>query len=151
MERRANSLNIYVYSQEGIMKVTIHSKTETEVVTKTITKLVPVTIMKEVEEVVTVTAPKATGEVMVYPVQYRNYTSTIHIQHAGDKVNRHYGFAFDIPGQTHETDTRTIPSLAGTDQVYYYGALVINGTQAWLLGKNNLVFDVPLHTLPIAV
>lgn len=114
--------------------VKLHSKTEKE----TVVKLVEV----KVEQ------PKVIGELRTYSVQYRNYPETIHIQHQGLSFNRHYGFAFDIPGQSPDERKRVLPSLAGTDKVYWPGALVINGVTATLIGANDQVFDVPMATLP---
>lgn len=131
------------------MQITTYHPTETATVTKTVTKLVPITTMTEVTEIVTETGPKALGSFTVYPVQYRNYTDVIHIQHAGHEVNRDYGWAFNIPGQAGtDVEERFIPSLAGTSQVYAYGTLVISGKSATLIGVNGAAYPVPLNTLP---
>jgi hypothetical protein len=62
----------------------------------------------------------------VYPVQFRNYSDTIHIQGTTVKANREYGFSFDIPGQANENEEhRTLLSHAGTGQHYWSGSLVI--------------------------
>ena len=84
----------------------------------------------------------------VYPVQYRNYPSTIHIQGTTKYVNREYGFAFDIPGQSKASDkTRTLLSFAGTGKLYWNGSLVVNGSSAVLIGANGDQFDVPMKDL----
>jgi len=84
----------------------------------------------------------------VYPVQYRNYPYTIHIQGTTTKLNREYGFAFDIPGHSTASDTtRTLKSFAGTGQLYWNGSLVVNGTSAILIGANGDEFDVPMTDL----
>src|SRR3990167_6231411 len=95
--------------------------------------------------------PKVMGDIRVYAVQYRNYPDTIHVQGAGAQRGRHYGFAFDIPGYSDDVTTRYLPSLAGTSQVYWPGALVINGTMAVLVGTHNQTFSVPIGTLPEGV
>lgn len=118
-------------------KVGIHSKTET------------VKVKKMVE--VMVEEPKEIMSLRVYSVQYRNYPSTIHIQHQGEERNRSYGFAFDIPGQSKDSTERTLPSLAGTNQVYWPGALVVNGTKATLIGIKDQAFNVPMTDLPTGV
>ena len=106
------------------------------------------TIKKMVE--VTETVPMKIGAVNVYPVQYRNYPENkIHIQHAGYRVNREYGFAFNIPGQAGgDVVTRYLPSLAGTSPMYAHGALVVTDTSATLVGVNDRLYNVPLNTLP---
>ena len=84
----------------------------------------------------------------VYPVQYRNYPSTIHIQGSTKVINRTYGFAFDIPGQSTASDeTRTLESFAGTGKLYWNGSLVVNGNSAVLIGANGDLFDVPMKDL----
>ena len=84
----------------------------------------------------------------VYPVQYRNYPHTIHIQGSTKVVNRAYGFAFDIPGQSKASDeTRTLESFAGTGMLYWNGSLVVNGKSAVLIGANGDMFDVPMKDL----
>lgn len=84
----------------------------------------------------------------VYPVQYRNYPSSIHIQGTTKNVNRSYGFAFDIPGKSNASDkTRTLLSFAGTGKLYWNGSLVVNGTSAVLIGANGDQFDVPMTDL----
>lgn len=82
----------------------------------------------------------------IYPVQYRNYPNNqVHIQGTTKQVNRSYGFAFNIPGQSKANDvTRTLYSKAGTGQLYWNGSLIVNGTTAALLGANGDVFDVPM-------
>lgn len=88
----------------------------------------------------------------VYPVQYRNYPETIHIQGTTQKVNRAYGFAFDIPGKSTASDkTRTLLSYAGTGQLYWNGSLVINGSSAVLIGANGDQYDVPMKTIPASL
>lgn len=83
--------------------------------------------------------------VNVYPVQYRNYPHTIHIQGTTVDINRDYGFAFDIPGRSTASDkTRTLLSFAGTGQLYWNGSLVVNGTTATLIGANGDIFDAPM-------
>lgn len=85
----------------------------------------------------------------IYPVQYRNYPGTIHIQGTTKHVNRDYGFAFDIPGHSDEKNNlRLLPSKAGTREMYWNGTLVVNGASAVLLGASGTSFDVPLSTLP---
>lgn len=84
----------------------------------------------------------------VYPVQYRNYPSTIHIQGSTKKINRKYGFAFDIPGKSDASDeTRTLLSYAGTGKLYWNASLVVNGNSAVLIGANGDQFDVPMDDL----
>lgn len=84
----------------------------------------------------------------VYPVQYRNYETTVHIQGTTKKLNREYGFAFDIPGQSAASDkTRTLESFAKTGQLYWNGSLVVNGSSAILIGANGDEFDVPMTSL----
>lgn len=84
----------------------------------------------------------------VYPVQYRNYPDTVHIQGSTKKVNRQYGFAFDIPGQSKASNkTRTLLSYAGTGKLYWNGSLVVNGSTASLIGANGDIFDVPMDNL----
>ena len=84
----------------------------------------------------------------VYPVQYRNYPETVHIQGTTKKINRPYGFAFDIPGESTASDkTRTLLSFAGTGMLYWNGSLVVNGTSAVLIGANGDIFDVPMTDL----
>ena len=122
-------------------KIAVHSKTEFD--TKTVEETV--VVKKQV------TVPKVVGDMRVYAVQYRNYPETIHIQGEGEQRNRQYGFAFDIDGHSHDGHTRFLPSLAKTGQVYWPGSLVVNGTKATLVGVNNRVFDVPMHTLPEGV
>lgn len=121
--------------------ITVHSKTEfdTETVEET------VVVKKQVK------VPKVVGDIRVYAVQYRNYPYAIHIQGESEQKNRPYGFAFDIDGHSHDEHPRFLPSLAKTGQVYWPGALVVNGTTATLVGVNNQVFDVPMYTLPVGV
>lgn len=85
----------------------------------------------------------------VYPVQYRNYPdNNVHIQGTTVKVNRSYGFAFNIPGQSKASDKqRNLLSYAGTGQVYWNGSLIVNGKTASLIGANGDVFDVPMSDL----
>ena len=84
----------------------------------------------------------------VYPVQYRNYPETVHIQGTTKYINRPYGFAFDIPGKSDASDkTRTLLSFAGTGMLYWNGSLVVNGTSAVLIGANGDTFDVPMTDL----
>lgn len=85
----------------------------------------------------------------VYPVQYRNYPDNkVHIQGTTAKVNRSYGFAFNIPGQSKASDKqRNLLSYAGTGQVYWNGSLIVNGKTASLIGANGDVFDVPMSDL----
>ena len=84
----------------------------------------------------------------VYPVQYRNYPKTIHIQGTTQNVNRDYGFAFDIPGKSTASDkTRTLLSFAGTGKLYWNGSLIVNGLSAVLIGANGDQFDVPMVNL----
>lgn len=84
----------------------------------------------------------------VYPVQYRNYPSTIHIQGSTVKANRGYGFAFDIPGKSNASDkTRTLLSFAETGKLYWNGSLVVNDKSAILIGANGDQFDVPMGDL----
>lgn len=84
----------------------------------------------------------------VYPVQYRNYPDTIHIQGTTQNVNRSYGFAFDIPGKSTASDkTRTLLSFAGTGKLYWNGSLIVNGSSAVLIGANGDQFDVPMDDL----
>lgn len=117
------------------MKIPIYHPTDTTIVK------VPVIVEKVV--------PVTVGDLDVYPVQYRNYSQTIHIQHRGISINRTYGFAFDIPGQAgQDVQNRYIPSLAGTDKVYAYGVLVVGPKEASLLGVNDTRYNVPLTTLP---
>ena len=112
------------------MKVTIKTKREV---------LVP-TIVEESEN-------REYG-LNVYPVQYRNYPHTVHIQGTTKKVNRGYGFAFDIPGKSEASDeTRTLLSFAGTGKLYWNGSLVVNGSSAVLVGANGDQFDVPMNDL----
>ncbi len=132
------------------MQVPIHDKYKTETKTREVVRLVPVTVMKEITEIVTENVPALLGTVSVYTVQYRNYPDNkIHIQHAGKRVNRDYGFAFNIPGQAGEdVSARYLPSLAGTSPVYVHGSLVITPTSATLVGVNDISYNVPLNTLP---
>lgn len=112
------------------MKVTIKSKREV---------LVPTIVEEEVNR---------EYPLNVYPVQYCNYPSTIHIQGTTKRANRDYGFAFDIPGHSKASDkTRTLKSFAGTGQVYWNGSLVVNGKSAVLIGANGDQFDVPMDNL----
>jgi len=85
----------------------------------------------------------------VYPVQYRNYpNSTVHIQGSTIKINREYGFAFDIEGRSAASDeTRTLLSYAQTGKLYWNGSLIVNGNTASLIGANGDVFDVPMKAL----
>lgn len=132
------------------MQVMIHSKTAMETKTVKVKKMVPVLVEQEVEK--TITVPVTIGSLRVYPVQYRNYPGAIHIQHRGEPRNRHYGCAFDIPGQaTGDVGERFLPSLAGTDQVYANGTLTVNGTEAWLIGVGQYVYAVPMSCLPAGV
>ena len=112
--------------------------------TDNVVEVVPVTTYVEKK------VPVVLGAINVYPVQYRNYpNNVIHIQHAGNKVNREYGFAFNFPGQaTSDVKERFIPSLAGTNKVYAYGSLVVSPQSAMLVGVNNISYNVPLNTLP---
>ena len=131
------------------MDLNINHPTETVSHVKTVTKLVPVTVMQEVTTEEVVTEPSVIGHVTVYPVQYRNYEGNrIHIQHKGAKVNRDYGFAFNIPGEASYIAERYIPSLASTDAKYAYGALVVVDNKATLVGTNETSYNVPLNTLP---
>lgn len=112
------------------MKVTIKTKKEV---------LVPQVI--EVED-------NREYPIAVYPVQYRNYPATIHIQGTTKKVNRSYGFAFDIPGQSVASDKqRNLLSYAGTGMLYWNGSLIVNHKTATLIGANEDVFDVPMDDL----
>mgnify|MGYP001590121623 CR=1 FL=1 len=84
----------------------------------------------------------------VYPVQYRNYPQTIHIQGSTKPINRAYGFAFDILGHSTADDkTRTLLSFAGTRQLYWNASLIVNGTSAVVVAANGDQFDVPLDNL----
>lgn len=132
------------------MLIPVYDPSRTKVKTHIVKKMVPVTTFQEVSEEVTETVPVKLGAIAVYPVQYRNYPfDCIHVQHAGDKVNRDYGFAFNFPGQaTDDVKERFIPSLAGTHQVYAYGSLVVSSQSATLIGVNNVSYNVPLNTLP---
>lgn len=112
------------------MKVTI--KTKREVLVPTI-----------VEDVVDRNYP-----LNVYPVQYRNYPQSIHIQGSTKKINRDYGFAFDIPGHSTKSDsTRTLLSYASTGKLYWNASLIVNGTSAVLVAANGDQFDVPMENL----
>ena len=112
------------------MKVTIKTKREV---------LVP-QIIEEVEN--------RDYPLNVYPVQYRNYPYTIHIQGSTKEINRDYGFAFDIPGKSTASDeTRTLLSYAGTGQLYWNASLIVNGESAVLIGANGDQFDVPMSDL----
>lgn len=134
----------------GSVNIIVHSTTAMEKKTIKVKKTVMVPVEQEVEQEVLV--PAVIGGLRVYPVQYRNYPHTIHIQHRGESRNRGYGFAFDIPGQaTHDVKERFLPSLAGTDQVYANGTLTVNGTEAWLIGINQYVYAVPMSCLPAGV
>jgi hypothetical protein len=86
----------------------------------------------------------------VFPVQYRNYPNdTVHIQGSTKKVNREYGFAFNIKGHSQASDaTRKLLSYAGTGQLYWNASLIINGKSAVLVGANGDTFDVPLSAIP---
>lgn len=84
----------------------------------------------------------------VYPVQYRNYPYTVHIQGTTVKLNREYGFAFDIPGKSNASDKqRNLESYAQTGQLYWNGSLIVNHKTATLVGANGDVFDVPMDDL----
>ena len=132
------------------MLIPVYDPVNTTTETRQVKKMVPVTVMQEVTEEVTETVPVKLGAIAVYPVQYRNYPgNVIHIQHAGDRANRYYGFAFNFPGQaTSDVKERFIPSLAGTNQVYAYGSLVVSSQSATLVGVNNISYNVPFNTLP---
>jgi hypothetical protein len=108
----------------------------------TVKEQVPVVTYKEQE--VELTLPMA-----VYPVQFRNYSDTIHVQGTTVKANREYGFSFDIPGQANENeDHRTLLSHAGTGQRYWTGSLIIEQsdegegiTNALLLGPSGNAYS----------
>ena len=107
----------------------------------TVKEQVPVVTYKEQE--VEHTLPMA-----VFPVQFRNYSDTIHVQGTTVKANREYGFSFDIPGQADENeDHRTLLSHAGTGQRYWTGSLVIEQneggdiTNALLLGPSGNAYS----------
>ena len=114
----------------------------------TVKEKVPVVTYKEQE--VEHTLPMA-----VYPVQFRNYSDTIHIQGTTVKANRKYGFSFDIPGQASENEEhRTLRSHAGTGQLYWTGSLVIEQdedgdiTNALLLGPSGNAYSA-MQTTPV--
>lgn len=132
------------------MKVAVHHKTQTVTSMQEVKKMVPVTTLQEVTELVEVTKPVSLGDIQVYAVQYRNYPlNTIHIQHRGEPDNRFYGFACDIPGQAaDDVSNRQLSSLAGTEAMYAPGALVVNGIAAYLIGVDDITYNVPLSTLP---
>jgi hypothetical protein len=107
----------------------------------TVKEQVPVVTYKE--QIVERALPMA-----VFPVQFRNYDETIHIQGTTVKANREYGFSFDIPGQADENeDHRTLLSHAGTGQRYWTGSLVIEQnedgdiTNALLLGPSGNAYS----------
>lgn len=124
------------------MKVTIHHGTEKKKVLKEV-----ITVVEEVQDV-----PVAVGEARLYQVQMRNYPhNNIHVQHAGTKKNRDYGFAFDTKGQVDEGRAeRRLLSLAGTGKLYFPGALLVNGASAFLVGEKEQ-HEIPLSALPAGV
>ena len=130
------------------MNIAIHSKTALATETVRVKKLVPVLVEQEIDEVRTV--PATIGCLRVYPVQYRNYPTAIHIQHQGEERNRGYGFAFDTAGQaTGDVTNRYLPSLASpSDALYANGTLTVNGTEAWLIGVGQYHYAIPMTDLP---
>lgn len=79
------------------------------------------------------------AEVNVYPVQYRDYgDGTVHIQGRSAQLNRSYGFAGTFKGEVAMTNPQ-IKSLANTDALYHYGALVVSDTLTLVTEVGNIV------------
>ena len=98
-----------------------------------------VDLVKVTEEMRPVKVKETVGQVDVYPVQYRDYgDGTVHIQGRSVQLNRSYGFAGTFKGEVAMTNPQ-IKSLANTDALYHYGALVVSDTLTLITEVGNIV------------